>query len=209
MHCALTIAGSDSSAGAGIQADLKTFAGLGIYGVCAVTAITAQNSERVAQVTPVSAAVVGAQIDAVAPDFKPAATKIGMLATGLIVEAVAKAIERHGLLNVVLDPVLASSTGRELLDRSGIGLLRRRLLPLADVITPNTLEAATLTGLPVRTLADARRAALRLRELGARAIVITGGHLDGDPVDLVYSNDVFAEVGGERLASRATHGTGC
>src|SRR3990172_9823860 len=176
MQCALTIAGSDSGGGAGIQADLKTFAALGVYGVCAITAITAQNSERVAVSAPLSPDLVTAQIDAVAADFTIEATKIGMLATAPIAEAVVAAIERHRLRHVVLDPVMVSTTGTRLIDEAGMALLRSRLMPLAAVITPNALEAGALTGLAVRTLAGARRAGARPGESGARSVGITGGH---------------------------------
>jgi hydroxymethylpyrimidine/phosphomethylpyrimidine kinase len=209
MQCALTIAGSDSGGGAGIQADLKTFAALGVYGVCAITAITAQNSERVVVSAPLSRDLVTAQIDAVAADFTIEATKIGMLATAPIAEAVVAAIERHRLRHVVLDPVMVSTTGTRLIDEAGMALLRSRLMPLAAVITPNALEAGALTGLAVRTLADARRAAARLVEIGARSVVITGGHLEAGAVDLVYEAGVFTELPGERLESTHTHGTGC
>jgi hydroxymethylpyrimidine/phosphomethylpyrimidine kinase len=209
MRCALTIAGSDSSGGAGIQADLKTFAAFGVYGVSAVTAITAQNTEGVLSSAAVAPDLVAAQIDAVATDFDLDATKIGMLATGPIVDVVASAIERHTLRRVVLDPVFVSSSGHLLLDAQGADLLRTRLLPLAAVITPNAHEAAALTGLPVRTVADARTAADRLIAIGARAVVITGGHLERDCVDIILEAGVLTELHGERIATDHTHGTGC
>ena len=208
VRVALTIAGSDSSGGAGIQADLKTFAALGVYGLSAITAVTAQNTEGIRSVVPLSAEVVLAQIDAVADDFQIDATKIGMLATAPIVEAIAGAIDRRALGLVVLDPVLASTSGSSLLDEPGLQALLR-LLPRAAVLTPNTEEAGALSGMPVSTLSDARRAAERLTELGARGVVITGGHLAGPAIDLVYEAGTFTELAGDHVASRHTHGTGC
>ena len=209
MHVALTIAGSDPSGGAGLQADLKTFAAHGVYGVSAVTAITVQNTRGVQAVASLAPELVAAQIDAVAADFRLAATKIGMLATSPIVTAVARAIERHRLPRVVLDPVLVASSGTRLLDPAGQAVLIAELLPLADVVTPNTLEAEALVQFPVRALPDAKLAAERLVEMGARAVVITGGHLGGPPVDLVLEGGTCTELPGERVETRHTHGTGC
>ena len=209
MRTALTIAGSDSGGGAGIQADLKTFAAHGVFGLSAITAVTAQNTRGVIASAPVPPGMTAAQIDAVAADFSVDATKIGMLATSAIAEEVAGAVARLGLKNVVLDPVLAATSGAPLLDAGGLAVLRSRLLPLALVITPNTLEAETLTGITIRTLADARRAAEQLTTLGARAVIIKGGHLTGPPTDLVYEGGAFTELAGERLDARQTHGTGC
>jgi hydroxymethylpyrimidine/phosphomethylpyrimidine kinase len=209
MRCALTIAGSDSSGGAGIQADIKTFAAFGVYGASAVTAITAQNTRHILSSVPLAPDLVAAQIDAVATDFDLDATKIGMLATASIVDVVASAIERRTLRRVVLDPVFVSSSGHLLLDAPGVERLRTRLLPLAAVITPNADEAAALSGVPVRTVADARIAAHRLIAIGARAVVITGGHLEGGCVDIIFEAGVLTELRGERIAADHTHGTGC
>jgi hydroxymethylpyrimidine/phosphomethylpyrimidine kinase len=209
MRCALTIAGSDSSGGAGIQADIKTFAAFGVYGASAVTAITAQNTRHILSSVPLAPDLVAAQIDAIATDFDLDATKIGMLATASIVDVVASAIERRTLRRVVLDPVFVSSSGHLLLDAPGVERLRTRLLPLAAVITPNADEAAALSGVPVRTVADARIAAHRLIAIGARAVVITGGHLEGGCVDIIFEAGVLTELRGERIAADHTHGTGC
>jgi hydroxymethylpyrimidine/phosphomethylpyrimidine kinase len=209
MQTALTIAGSDSSGGAGIQADLKTFAACGVYGLSAITAVTAQNTQGVRDMAPVAAEMVAAQIDAVAADFDVDATKIGMLATASIVNAVADAIARHSLKHVVLDPVLVSTSGRALVDAAGLDALRARLLPLATVVTPNLAEAAALSGLRVATLDDARRAAERIAALGPKSVVITGGHLDGPPVDVLWTNGALTDVPGDRVTSSSTHGTGC
>ena len=196
VRSALTIAGSDSSGGAGIQADLKTFAALGVYGLSAITAITAQNSEGVRDIAPVAPELVAAQVQAVADDFAIDATKIGMLATVSIVESVAEILARLALKHVVLDPVLTSTSGRQLLETHGVDVLRARLLPLVAVVTPNVAEAEVLTGLSVRSLTDMHRAAERLAELGARAVVITGGHLDGPPIDVVWESGTLTDIPG-------------
>jgi len=206
---ALTIAGSDSGGGAGIQADLKTFAAHGVYGLSAITAITAQNTQGVAASLAIAAEMVVAQIDAVVDDIGADAVKIGMLATGANVTAVAEAIDRLSLRLVVLDPVIASTSGAPLLDDDGVDRLRAQLLRRASVVTPNLAEASRLAGREVRTLADAREAARRLADLGAPAVIIKGGHLDGPPIDLLYAEGTFSELPGERRLTTASHGTGC
>ena len=209
MRTALTIAGSDSGGGAGIQADLKTFAAQGVFGLSAITAVTAQNTHGIVTSTALLPELVLAQIEAVVMDFGADATKIGMLANAAIVAAVADAIERHALANVVLDPVMAATGTGRLLEASAVALLRSRLLPLATVVTPNTLEAEALTGIEVRDVADARRAAARLIEIGARAAIVKGGHLSGPTIDVVYDGRVFTDLSADRIVSRHTHGTGC
>ena len=209
MRTALTIAGSDSSGGAGIQADLKTFAAHGVFGCTAITAITAQNTLGVARAQALDADLVASQIDAVAADLPPDATKIGMLATTAIVEVVAAAIVRHGLRHVVLDPVMIAKSGAALLAPEAVEAVRTRLLPLADVVTPNTQEAAVLTGQPVTTVEEMRAAAVRLVELGARAALVKGGHLDGPAVDVLWDGASMTDLSAERIDSRHTHGTGC
>jgi len=209
MRTALTIAGSDSSGGAGIQADLKTFAAHGVFGLSALTAITAQNTLGVMRASAVDPDLVAAQIDAVAADLPIHATKIGMLANAGVIEAVAAAIERHRLPNVVLDPVMIAKSGAALLDPAAVDALRARLLPLADVVTPNAPEAAALTGQPVTSLADLRRAAATLVERGARAALVKGGHLSGPAVDVLWDGRTFTELSAGRIESRHTHGTGC
>jgi hydroxymethylpyrimidine/phosphomethylpyrimidine kinase len=215
MRTALTIAGSDSSGGAGIQADLKTFAALGVYGASAITAITAQNTVGITDTQPLTADLVTAQIEAVAGDFSIDATKIGMLATSAIVEAVAAAIEALELPLVVLDPVLMSTSGERLLDADGVQALRRELMPLARVVTPNIPEAEALIGRRIESPDDVREAARRLRDMGPAAVIITGGHApwnaDGAPhvVDLVFDAGVFHECHVPRVTARSAHGTGC
>jgi hydroxymethylpyrimidine/phosphomethylpyrimidine kinase len=220
MHTALTIAGSDPSGGAGIQADLKTFAALGVYGTSAITAITAQNTMGIAETAPLSADLVTAQIEAVAGDFTIDATKIGMLATSAIAEAVAAAIEELDLPLVVLDPVLMSTSGVHLLDGDGIQALRRELIPRARVITPNIPEAEVLSGKRIASLDDIREAARRLHDMGAAAVIITGGHAswnaggaeaDGasSVVDLLFDAGMFHECRVPRVTGPSAHGTGC
>ena len=209
MRTALTIAGSDSSGGAGIQADLKTFAAHGVFGLSALTAITAQNTLGVVRASAVDPDLVAAQIDAVAADLPIDATKIGMLANAGVIEAVAAAIERHRLPHVVLDPVMIAKSGAALLEPAAVDALRARLLPLADVVTPNAPEAAALIGQPVTSLADLRRAAAALVERGARAALVKGGHLSGPAVDVLWDGRTFTELSAGRIESRHTHGTGC
>jgi hydroxymethylpyrimidine/phosphomethylpyrimidine kinase len=210
MRTALTIAGSDSSSGAGIQADLKTFAAFGVFGTSAISAITVQNTLGVDAVAPLTADLVTAQIETIAGDIELHATKIGMLATAAIVEAVAAAVEELELPMIVVDPVLVSSTGERLLDADGVQTLRSELLPLARVITPNIPEAEALSGRRIQSDEDLREAARRLRDMGPRAVIITGGHASGsEVVDLLLDNDHFHEVRTRRIVSPPTHGTGC
>ena len=213
MRAALTIAGSDSGGGAGVQADLKTFAAFGIHGLSAITAVTAQTPAGIADTHVLPPAIVSAQIAAVADAFPVAAAKTGMLATGAVVDAVCRACEARDILPVV-DPVLASTSGRRLLDRDGIRRMKSRLLPLAAVATPNRMEAERLSGIAVTSPATAREAARRLLDLGPRAVIVTGGHLD-EPADTVV--DVLDDgTGAVEIATRRVpggdgrvHGTGC
>jgi hydroxymethylpyrimidine/phosphomethylpyrimidine kinase len=209
MRTALTIAGSDPSGGAGIQADLKTFAAFDVYGASAITAITVQNTTGVEAIAPLSADLVTAQIEAIAGDLVLHATKIGMLATAAIVEAVAAAIAELDLPLVVVDPVLASSSGDRLLDDDGVRALCAELLPRARVVTPNIPEAEALSGVRISSPDKARDAARRIRDMGPRAVVITGGHGAGATiVDLLLEGDDFHEFRTPRV-DRNAHGTGC
>ena len=209
MRTALTIAGSDSGGGAGIQADLKTFAALGVYGVSAVTAITAQNTRGVTSAMALEPWWVIAQIEAVASDFEIAATKIGMLANIAIINAVADAIQRLKLPAIVLDPLMVAKGGDRLLAPSAVDALRDRLIPLATVLTPNVPEAEVLTGLTITSIEDQRVAAARLIGLGARIVVVKGGHLRGRAVDVWHDGDRMVELDAERVNTPHTHGTGC
>ena len=207
---ALTIAGSDSGGGAGIQADLKTFHAFGVFGTSAVTAVTAQNTLGVKAVHPVPLDVVRAQIDAVVDDLEPAAAKTGMLATAALVETAAGAIVDHRLSRYVLDPVMVATSGDRLLDRDAEEALSRMLLPLAALVTPNLHEAGVLTGRRVATVENMGRAARELVARGARAALVKGGHLaDGEAVDVLWDGREERSWRRPRLPSRNTHGTGC
>ena len=217
MRHGLTIAGSDSGGGAGIQADLKTFAAFGVYGTSAITAITAQNTAGVVTVAAVAADLVTAQLEAIAGDIRIDATKIGMLATAAIVEAVVSAIEELELPSVVLDPVFASSRGDRLLDDDGVQALRLELLPRVRIVSPNIFEAEVLSGCRIGSPDDRRRAAVRIHEMGGAAVVITGGHANftddgGEVVDLLFDGASFVELRVARSSvegASAPHGTGC
>jgi len=204
----LTIAGFDPSAGAGIAADLKTFAAHNCYGVAAVTAVTIQSTRGVKGVQPVSAEVLRAQLEELIKDVPVAAVKIGMLGTRANVQVVAELLEKKKFPFVVLDPVLKATSGLELLDAAGVKELSKRLLGLATVITPNIAEAAVLSGLEIKGEEGMKAAALKLGELGARAVVITGGDLE-KPVDIFFDGTACTPFGGERVKSENTHGTGC
>jgi hydroxymethylpyrimidine/phosphomethylpyrimidine kinase len=207
---ALTIAGSDSGAGAGVQADLKTFASFGVYGVTVITAITAQNTRGVRAVQDVDPAIVAAQLDAVAEDFAVAALKTGMLSNAAIIEAVAHGIQRHRLDPLVVDPVMVAKSGDRLLREDAIEALRRTLLPMASVVTPNIPEAEVLAGRAIHSRGDRLAAARAIMELGAHAVVIKGGHSDDDPIiDLLVEKDGIHEYRAARIVTSSTHGTGC
>jgi hydroxymethylpyrimidine/phosphomethylpyrimidine kinase len=209
MRTALTIAGSDSSAGAGIQADLKTFAAHGVYGTTAITAITAQNTRGVTAAVTLDPAIVVAQIEAIVSDLGADAVKIGMLGNADMVRAVGEALVRLSLRPIVLDTVMVAKGGDRLLDAAGITALAQVLIPLADVITPNVPEAETLTGVRIATVAAAREAAAALVRQGARAAIVKGGHLKGDATDVLFDGHAYVELRAERIATSHTHGTGC
>lgn len=210
MRTALTIAGSDSGGGAGIQADLKTFAAHGVYGTSALTAITAQNTLGVTAWEPVSTSLVVAQIEAVASDIGADAVKTGMLANGAIVRAVADTIRRLGLKKLVVDPVMIAKGGDRLLETSAVEAIRHDLLPLAHVVTPNIPEAEVLSGITIGSLEDMREAGRRIQALGPRVVLVKGGHLEGaESIDIAVTIDGSEDFRAGRLATRHTHGTGC
>ena len=206
---AMTIAGSDSGGGAGIQADLKTFSALGVFGASTLTAITAQNTVGVTAVHEIPTDVIAAQIDAVVTDIGADAVKTGMLSSPAIVSVVADAIRRHGIANLVVDPVMVAKSGDRLLRAEAIATIREELIPLALVVTPNIPEAEDLTGQTIETDDDARRAAEAIIGMGAGCVVIKGGHRDGPPTDILYDGNRFIEFTAERIPSTNTHGTGC
>ena len=210
LPTALTIAGSDSGGGAGIQADLKTFAAHGVYGTSAIAALTAQNTIGVSAVHVVSDDFVTAQIEAVVSDLGCDAVKTGMLANATIVEAVAAAVVALELPNLVVDPVMVAKSGDHLLDEEAVHAMRWTLLRLARVVTPNIPEAEVLAKMSIGSLADMREAATRIAALKPAAVIIKGGHLPGpEVVDLLYENGQLKEFIGPRIEGRNTHGTGC
>jgi hydroxymethylpyrimidine/phosphomethylpyrimidine kinase len=211
MRIALTIAGSDSGGGAGIQADLKTFQRFGVFGTSAITAITAQNTRGVSSWDAVSPELVRAQIGAIAEDLFPSAFKTGMLANAAVVSAVAVAIRDHSLRNYVLDPVMVATSGEVLLEPDAIEVIRLELVPRAALVTPNLHEAAILTGEKIDDEDSMARAAeILVNDMGAQAALVKGGHLDSGNrvVDMLYDGDIRT-FRGQRLDTTNTHGTGC
>jgi hydroxymethylpyrimidine/phosphomethylpyrimidine kinase len=210
MRTALTIAGSDSGGGAGIQADLKTFAAHRVYGTSAITAVTAQNTLGVTMWTALPSDLVTAQIEAVASDLGTDAVKVGMLANAAVVEAVAAAIAELDLPHVVVDPVMVAKGGDRLLEEDAVEALRTELLPRAHVVTPNIPEAEVLAGGSISSVEDMHEAARRILTLGPRVVVVKGGHLDGpESIDVVCSSAGSFELRCERIDTTSTHGTGC
>jgi hydroxymethylpyrimidine/phosphomethylpyrimidine kinase len=212
MNVALTIAGSDSGGGAGIQADLKTFHQFGVFGTSVITAITAQNTMGVEAWEAVGAELVKSQIDAVASDLRPKAVKSGMLANASIIQTVANRVRHHSLTHYVLDPVMVATSGDLLIERDAVAAIRDLLLPLADLVTPNAAEAAVLAGFAVQNEDDMHRAAEAIAALGARAVLLKGGHVISDDaqtvVDYLYDGS-FTIYRHPRIETKNTHGTGC
>lgn len=207
---ALTIAGSDSGGGAGIQADLKTFAAHGVFGTSALTAVTAQNTVEVTGIEELSPEIVGLQIDAVATDIGVDAVKTGMLSSRSLIEIVARKLEEHRLEKTVVDPVMVAKSGARLLDPGAVAALAGELLPRALVVTPNLPEAESLVGFPVEDEASILEAAKRIVEMGARAALVKGGHGGGEEsVDVLYYRGRFRYYRAPRIATKNTHGTGC
>jgi len=208
---ALTIAGSDSGGCAGIQADLRAFAALGVHGLTAITSVTAQNTRQVLEVCNLSGRMVSSQIDAVMNDIGADAAKTGMLAAPEIIEAAADGVLRHGINRLVVDPVMVSTGGDELVSKEAAAIMVGKLFPLAMVITPNLDEASFLTGSPIRTLQDMKTASSRLLESGAGAVLVKGGHLEDSPesIDLFYDGESYLEFRSPRLETSNTHGSGC
>ena len=207
----MTIAGSDSGGGAGIQADLKTFAAHGVHGTSAITAITAQNTLGVTAVQEVDLDVIAAQIDAVVEDMHPVAVKTGMLSSPDIVRLVAEKAKEHGWQTLVVDPVMVASSGAKLLRDEAVETYRTELLPLATVTTPNLPEATELTGIEIGSGNDARDAARAIHGLGVQYVIVKGGHMEssGESLDLLYDGDAFIEFGLPWIETTSTHGTVC
>ncbi|MDP9375609.1 MAG: bifunctional hydroxymethylpyrimidine kinase/phosphomethylpyrimidine kinase [Chloroflexota bacterium] len=212
VYKALTIAGSDSGGGAGIQADLKTFAALEVYGSSVITAITAQNTVGVTAVHEIPPEVIAAQLDAILSDIGADAAKTGMLSSAAIIATVAEGARRHGLTKLVVDPVMVAKSGDRLLREEAVGALWERLLPLALVVTPNIPEAETLAGMTIAGDEDRREAARRIAAFGPRYVIVKGGHAEGDPVDYLFDREggrVIPIASGPRIDTPNTHGTGC
>lgn len=209
VRTALTIAGSDSGGGAGIQADLKTFSALGVFGMSAITAITAQNTVAVTAVFELPTDLIAAQIDAVVTDIGVDAAKTGMLSSAEIIRTVAGKVREHGISTLVVDPVMVATSGDRLLRADAVEALRMELLPLATVATPNLPEAEVLTGLTITSLEQMREAARQIVGLGAGSVIVKGGHLEGDAIDIFYDGTHFLELPARRISTTSTHGTGC
>jgi hydroxymethylpyrimidine/phosphomethylpyrimidine kinase len=210
MKQVLTIAGSDSGGGAGIQADLKAFAANGVYGLSVITSVTSQNTKGVVGVHDLPVPVVVSQLDAIFDDFDVAAVKTGMLSSAAIVEAVSKKLKDRKVANLVVDPVMIAKSGHPLLEQDAVDHLTASLIPLAFIITPNVHEAERLSGLSIKTVADARQAAKAIHKLGCRHVLIKGGHLLSEKgTDLLYDGRFFNLYKGEFIDTPHTHGTGC
>lgn len=214
MRVVLSIAGFDPSGGAGVLADVKTFAAFGCFGAAAVTSLTSQNTLGVWAAYPQTPEVVRAQLEPLAADYRIAAVKIGMLPTAEVIEVVADFITQHGLKNVVVDPVICSSSGYALIDADAVRELKRRLFPLADLITPNADESKLLGATSCNSAAEAARELYAQVNQDAngearRAVLVKGGHLDGDPTDVLFDGQKVFEFHAERIVTRHTHGTGC
>lgn len=209
---ALTIAGSDSGGGAGIQADLKTFQELGVYGMTVITAITAQNTLGVQGVYPVTLEGIQEQLHSIGTDLTPDAVKLGMLFSSDIIKIVAENIKKFGWNNIVLDPVMIAKGGASLLQQEAVQALKEHLLPIATVITPNVPEAEVLTGMEIHTIEDSKKAAKMLHELGAKYVLMKGGHAayqGNEVIDLLFDGKQFIAYKSERIDSKQTHGSGC
>lgn len=205
----MTVAGSDSGGGAGIQADLKTFAALGVHGTSAITALTAQNTLGVTGIQDVPPAFVEAQIDAIATDIGVDAMKTGMLFSAEIIAAVCGRVRQYGITNVVVDPVMVATSGDMLLRADAVDVIKRDLLPLALVVTPNRREAEVLAGIEIATAEDVREACKRIFDFGPANVLVKGGHATGDAVDWLYDGKEMVSLTAERVNTTNTHGTGC
>lgn len=209
MKTALSIAGSDCSGGAGIQADLKTFSANGVYGMSVIVSVVAENTSRVLSIEDVSPRMIADQIDAVFEDMPVDAVKVGMLSTPACMEAVAEKLLEYAPHPVVIDPVMVAKNGCPLMAPEAIETFIRRILPLADLLTPNLPEAEQITGFTITSLADMERAAKAIGEMGCRSVLVKGGHAVGDATDVLYDGERFFHYTTERIDTKNTHGTGC
>jgi hydroxymethylpyrimidine/phosphomethylpyrimidine kinase len=209
MKTVLTIAGSDSCGGAGIQADLKTISALGAYGMIAITAVTAQNTMGVLSVRELDVDIIRDQINCLYDDIVVDAVKVGMVSSVEIIDVIGECLQKNRAVNIVLDPVMVSKSGYHLLREEAREELVKVLFPLAEVVTPNLYEAELLTGDKIETLAQMEQAALKIHGLGTLKVIVKGGHLTGDAIDVVYDGENFSYLKGERIETKNTHGTGC
>ncbi len=209
MKRILTIAGSDSGGGAGIQADLKTITVLGAYGMSVITAVTAQNTIGVQGVHPIPVSFVEKQMESVLSDIGADAVKTGMLATAKVVEAVAAMLRKYRVHHMVVDPVMVSTSGDPLLTEDAVVVVKRALFPLADLVTPNLSEASLLCGFSVGSLSEMQKAAEQIRGMGPRHVLIKGGHHEGEAIDILFDGHSFQRVAAARIQTKNTHGTGC
>jgi hydroxymethylpyrimidine/phosphomethylpyrimidine kinase len=210
VKTALTIAGSDPSGGAGIQADLKTFSKLQVYGMAVIAAMTAQNTRGVAGVSEVASDFVAQQLDAVLTDIRPDAVKTGMLLTGSVIETVADKLKRYDISKLVIDPVMVSTSGAALMQPQAVAVFRRSLLPLAFLVTPNINEAGALTGKTIRNVPDMEEAAVQIHDMGPTHVLIKGGHSeDVEATDVLFDGKEFLQFRAPRIPTSNTHGTGC
>jgi len=205
----LTIAGSDSSGGAGIQADIKTFAAHGVFGMSVITAVTAQNTQEVLAVQDIEPEIIAKQIEAIFEDIAVASVKIGMVSQIATIKTIAAKLKEYQAVNVVVDPVMVSKSGYHLLNTSAETTLAQELLPLAMIVTPNIPEAEVITGRPIATLADMEAAARTIWAMGPKHVLIKGGHLAGDSTDILFDGENFTYFKSPRIATKNTHGTGC
>lgn len=209
MKNILTIAGSDSSGGAGIQADLKTFAAQGVYGMSVITAVTAQNTQGVMGVQNISQDIIAKQIDAVFQDIEVAAVKVGMVSQIETITTIALKLEKYHVQNMVLDPMMVSKSGYHLLEPDAKQVLVHKLLPLATIVTPNIPEAEVITGQAIKTLNDMEQAAQVIYKMGPNYVLVKGGHLENDATDILFDGEKTTYFRGEKIGTKNTHGTGC
>ena len=209
MKTALTIAGSDSSGGAGIQADIKTMTANGVYAMSAVTALTAQNTTGVTDILEATPAFLAAELDAVFTDIYPDAVKIGMVSSSALIEVIADKLRQYGAERIVVDPVMVATSGARLISETAVETLKERLLPLATVLTPNIPEAEKISGMKITTPEDMQEAAKKIYGMGAGAVLVKGGHYIGDARDILFDGREFHTYVEKRIDTKNTHGTGC
>lgn len=209
MKTILTIAGSDCSGGAGIQADLKTFSAHGLFGMSVVVSVVSENTKEVISVENISQKVIEDQMDAVFNDIFPEAVKIGMLSTPEVMKSVALKLKQYKPKNIVIDPVMYAKNGFPLMDRKNIEALIENIIPLADLLTPNIPEAEEITKSKIKTKEDMEKAAIEISKMGCKSVLIKGGHLEGDALDILYTNNKFYYFNNKRINTKNTHGTGC